>query len=159
MIPSMKGLTQMKVNISRMIAALCIITVLVGTTVFASAATPSEEELSPQASAYLAEYTAWAVRSSSNQVYVHYDVTASGTIGCVGAKLIVIEMKDGNNWTPVKTYTGTTSNGMLVLNAYDHGGTKVYQGTSGTQYRAVVTIFGGSSTTNGDSRIVTTNTV
>lgn len=149
----------MKTKFSRMIAVLCIITALFSLSVFASAAAPSEEELSPQASAYLTDYTAWAVRSSNHEVYVYYDVTATKTIGCLGAKLIVIEMKDGSDWTAVKTYTGTTSNGMLVLNDGTHGGTKVYQGTSGNQYRAVVTIFGGSSTTNGDSRIVTTNTV
>lgn len=143
----------------RMIAVICMITAIFSISVFASAAPPSEEELSPHASAYLTDYTAWAVRSSSNQVYVYFDVTGTKTIGCLGAKLIVIEMKDGSKWTPVKTYTGTTSNGMLKLNATAHGGDIMYQGTSGTQYRAVVTIFGGSSTTNGDSRIVTTNTV
>ena len=90
---------------------------------------------------------------------MYYDVSATRTIGCLGAKLIVIEMKDGGSWTPIKTYTGTTSNGMLVLNDFDHGGSIAYQGTSGTKYRAVVTIFGGSSTFNGDSRIVTTNEV
>lgn len=148
----------MKLN-SRFIALLCVICIFMGSTVSAFAAAPSEEELSPQASYYLGTYTAWAVRSSSDEVYVYYDVTATKTIGCLGAKLIVIEMKDGSDWTPVKTYTGTTSNGMLALNDYTHSGAKVYQGTSGTQYRAVVTIFGGSSTTNGDSRIVTTNTV
>ncbi|MBQ9851902.1 MAG: hypothetical protein IJO37_03165 [Ruminiclostridium sp.] len=149
----------MKTNFSRMIAVLCIITALFSLSAFASAAAPSEEELSPQASAYLTDYTAWAVRSSNHEVYVYYDVTATKTIGCLGAKLIVIEMKDGSDWTAVKTYTGTTSNGMLILNNNGHGGAKIYQGTSGNQYRAVVTIFGGSSTTNGDSRIVTTNTV
>jgi len=51
----------MKTKFSRMIAVLCIITALFSLSVFASAAAPSEEELSPQASAYLAEYTAWAV--------------------------------------------------------------------------------------------------
>ena len=144
---------------SRIVALLLTLCLFAGVTVSASAAIAPEDELSPQASAYLADYTAWAVRSSSTQVYVYYDVTGAGTVGCLGAKLIVIEMKDGSSWTPVKTYTGTTSNGMLVLNRFDHGGNIVYQGTSGTQYRAVVTIFGGSSTTNGDSRIVTTNTV
>ena len=140
-------------------AVLLVLTILTGVMCSASAAVVPEEEISPHASAYLCDYTAWAVRSSSDQVYVYYDVTGAGTVGCLGAKLIVIEMKDGNKWTAVKTYTGTTSNGMLVLNDSAHMGAKVYQGTSGTQYRAVVTIFGGSSTTNGDSRIVTTNTV
>ena len=148
----------MKKIIFRLVGILCVACILFGTTISASAAVP-EDELSPQASYYLSAYTAWAVRSSSDQVYVYYDVTGCGTIGCLGAKLIVVEMKDGGSWTPVKTYTGTTSNGMLSLNDNDHGGVKIYQGTSGTQYRAVVTIFGGSSTTNGDSRIVTTNTV
>ena len=149
----------MRSKIIRVVGLLCSLIMLVGVTVPAFAAAPSEEELSPHASAYLTAYTAWAVRSSSNQVYVYYDVTGAGTVGCLGAKLIVIEMKDGSDWTPVKTYTGTTSNGMLVLNDASHTSDVVYQGTSGTQYRAVVTIFGGSSTTNGDSRIVTTNTV
>lgn len=143
----------------RFYAFLCFIIIAFCASPSAFAAAPNEEEISPQASAYLTEYTAWAVRSSSHQVYVYYDVTGNGTVGCLGAKLIVIEMKDGNDWTPIKTYTGTTSNGMLVLNRGDHGGDVVYQGTSGTRYRAVVTIFGGSSTSNGDSRIVTTNEV
>lgn len=149
----------MKRRISRVIALLCTMALFSGTIVLSSAASPSEDTLSPNASAYLNEYTAWAVRSSSHEVYVYYDVSATRTIGCLGAKLIVIEMKDGGSWTPIKTYTGTTSNGMLVLNDFDHGGSIAYQGTSGTKYRAVVTIFGGSSTFNGDSRIVTTNEV
>lgn len=149
----------MKNKLLRVIAIVCSLAMLMGASTFVYAAAPDEDNLSPQASAYLAAYTAWCVRSSSDQVYVYYDVTGAGTVGCLGAKLIVVEMKDGSSWTPVKTYTGTTSNGMLVLNRFDHGGNIVYQGTSGTQYRAVVTIFGGSSTTNGDSRIVTTNTV
>ena len=149
----------MKNKTIRLIGLLCSLILLASASLSAYAAVPSEEEISPHASAYLTAYTAWAVRSSSNQVYVYYDVTGAGTVGCLGAKLIVIEMKDGNKWTAVKTYTGTTSNGMLVLNDSAHMSDVVYQGTSGTQYRAVVTIFGGSSTTNGDSRIVTTNTV
>lgn len=149
----------MKKQFYRVIALICVLCSVVGATMTVSAAVVDNEELSPQASIYLTAYTAWAVRSSSNEIYVYYDVDATRTIGCLGAKLIVIEMKDGSTWIPVKTYTGTTSNGMLVLNDISHTGAKVYQGTSGTQYRAVVTIFGGSSTTNGDSRIVTTNTV
>ena len=143
----------------RIISLLCILALFSGTIISSSAALPPDEELSPQASAYLTSYTAWAVRSSSHQVFVYYDVTGNGTVGCLGAKLIVVQMKDGSTWRPVKTYSGTTSNGMLVLNSGDHGSEIVYQGTSGNQYRAVVTIFGGSSTTNGDSRIVTTNIV
>jgi len=149
----------MRKRFLRVLTLLFAMSLLAGVGVCAFAATPPEEELSPQASIYLNEYTAWAVRSSNHEVYVYYDVSATKTIGCLGAKLIIVEMKDGNDWTPVKTITGTTSNGMLSLNDNDHGGGIVYQGTSGNQYRAVVTIFGGSSTTNGDSRIVTTNTV
>ena len=153
----MKVINNMKTRI-RFISLFCCLCILLGTMAPVFAAAP-EDEISPQASVYLGTYTAGAVRSSSHQIYVYYDVTANRTIGCLGAKLIVIEMKDGGSWTPIKTYTGTTSNGMLVLNNITHGGDVVYQGTSGTQYRAVVTIFGGSSTTNGDSRIVTTNIV
>lgn len=140
-------------------ALLCVMIIgcIVPTSSFA--ALPNEEELSPHASAYLTEYTAWAVRSSSNQVYVYYDVTGNGTVGCLGAKLVVIQMKDGSSWETVKTYTGTTSNGMLKLNFPTHSGDIVYKGSAGNQYRAVVTIFGGSSTSHGDSRIVTTNVV
>ena len=143
----------------RFVSLLCCVVFLFSTMTPAFAAVVNEDEISPQASIYLGTYTAWAVRSSSNQVYVYYDVTANGTIGCLGAKLIVVQMKDAGTWRTVKTYTGTTSNGMLVRNDFTHGGDIVYQGSSGNQYRAVVTIFGGSSTTSGDSRIVTTNTV
>lgn len=143
----------------RLFASLFSIIIVFSISSSAFAANPNEEDIAPYASAYLTEYTAWAVRSSSNQVYVYYDVTGNGTVGCLGAKLIVIQMKDGSSWTPVKTYSGTVSNGMLKLNFGTHSGAKVYQGSSGNKYRAVVTIFGGSSTTSGDSRIVTTNTV
>ena len=146
-------------NFSRFIALTLILCMFAGTTTLSSAAVIPEDESSPYASAYLTDYTAWAVRSPSNQVYVYYDVTGAGTVGCLGAKLIVVQMKDAGTWKTVKTYTGTTSNGMLAQNMNSFGGNIVYQGTSGTQYRAVVTIFGGSSTSNGDSRIITTNTV
>lgn len=128
----------MKNRFFRVLLIVCTLSLLSSISICANSAAPSDDELSPQASVYLNQYTAWAVRSSSNEVYVYYDISATKTIGCLGAKLIVIEMKDGSKWTPVKTYTGTTSNGMLLLNAYDHGGVKIYQGTSGTQYRAVV---------------------
>ena len=144
---------------SRFISLFCSLFILLGSMAPSFAVAPNDEDHSPYASVYLGTYTAWAVRSSSNQVYVYYDVTANGTIGCLGAKLIVVQMNDGGTWKTVKTYTGTTSNGMLALNDVSHSGNIKYQGTSGTQYRAVVTIFGGSSTTNGDSRIITTNTV
>jgi len=148
-----------KNNFFRFVAVILTLGMILGASVSGLAASTKEDESSPYASYYLASYTAWCVRSSSNQVYVYYDVTGARTVGCLGAKLIVVQMKDGTKWTPVKTYTGTVSNGMLTLNDYTHGGAKVYQGSSGNQYRAVVTIFGGSSTTSGDSRIVTTNTV
>lgn len=149
----------MKNKLFRITALICVLCTLMGAMLSASAAAIENEELNPQASVYLTAYTAWAVRSSSDEIYVYYDVSATRTIGCLGAKLIVIEMKDGGDWTPIKTYTGTVSNGMLMLNDYTYTNAVTYQGTSGTQYRAVVTIFGGSSTTNGDSRIVTTNEV
>lgn len=149
----------MKNKLFRTIVSICALCSLMGAMLSASAVAIENEELNPQASVYLTAYTAWAVRSSSDEIYIYYDVSATRTIGCLGAKLIVIEMKDGGDWTPVKTYTGTTSNGMLILNDNAHGNDVVYQGTSGNKYRAVVTIFGGSSTTNGDSRIVTTNEV
>lgn len=138
---------------------VCTLTLLSSVSICVSAATPSDDELSPQASVYLNQYTAWAVRSSNNEIYVYYDVSATKTIGCLGAKLIVVQMKDASTWRTVCTYTGTVANGMLSLNDASHNGAIMHQGTSGTQYRAVVTIFGGSSTSNGDSRIVTTNTV
>lgn len=149
----------MRIIIRRFVSLVCVLSLFCGVSCFVSASNSSEDGSSPYASVYLTDYTAWAVRSSSNQVYVYYDVTGTRTIGCLGAKLIVVQMNDGGTWKTVKTYTGTTSNGMLALNDVSHSGAKVYQGSSGNQYRAVVTIFGGSSTSNGDSRIITTNTV
>lgn len=123
-----------------------------------SAATPVEEEISPQASAYLTDYTAWASAGSSGKIYVYFDVTGTGPVARLGAKLIVVQVKDAGVWKNVLTKTGTVSNGLLSANDASHGGDIVYQGTVGNTYRAVVTIYGGP-TSGGDSRIVTTNSV
>lgn len=142
----------------RFVTLFSALAVLFSMGTFASAATVPENEVSPQASAYLSAYSAWAGAGSNGKIYVYYDVDGTGTVARLGAKLIVVQKLDAGVWKNVLTKTGTVTNGMLAQNDYTHGGNITYQGTVGNTYRAVVTIYGGP-TSGGDSRIVTTNSV
>lgn len=136
----------------------CAVLFSVNTGIAASAAVQPEGDASIQASYYLDSYTAWTSIGSDSKVYVYYSANATDTVARLGAKLVVVQVKDAGVWKNVLVKSGTVANGMLAQNRTSHGGTVVYQGTAGKTYRAVVTIYGGPAS-GGDSRIITTNSV
>lgn len=147
----------MKRQTAKVIAILLVLSVFVSGGTSVSAATVMEE-ISPHASVYLSSYSAWTSIDSDNKIYVYYDVDATDTVARIGAKLIVLQVKDAGVWTNVLTKTGTVTNGMLLQNKASHLGAITYQGTEGKTYRAVVTVYAGPAS-GGDSRIITTNSV
>ncbi len=111
---------------------------------------------SPMASPTLAEYIAiMTAGTSSRELKIAYDVTASRLADLVGVSSIVIYKSDGSY---VTTITGTTGNGLIVSSDFGHAGSYAYLGTSGTYYYAKVTVFATIGSVS-DSRTITTSTV
>lgn len=112
----------------------------------------------PNASHYLDYYSATADTGKSGNVIVNFDVNATRVMDSVGASYIVVQEYSNGTWKGVGSYFGSTSNGMLASNTNSTVGSITYTGTSGKQYRALVTVYAGKSA-GSDSRTVTTNTV
>jgi hypothetical protein len=111
-----------------------------------------------RASLYLSNYTVWATADGGGEVSFWYDVTATQVSDCVGVLTIQIQRKQNGVWTPVQTYSSSTTAGLMGTNRLFHDGWITYSGTAGQEYRASVTVYaarGGGS----DSRVVTTNAV
>ncbi|NLV23088.1 MAG: hypothetical protein GXY49_14100 [Syntrophomonadaceae bacterium] len=115
-------------------------------------------DVSPKASDYLTYYWASAYTGTNSSVIIYFDVDATGYMDLVGASYIVIQRNDSGVWKNVAAYLGSTSNGMLAANTYSHVGSFTYNGTSGKQYRALVTVYA-CDAYGSDSRTVTTNSI
>jgi hypothetical protein len=111
-----------------------------------------------RASLYLDDYSAWAAATGGGQVRIDFDVTAVSLANSVGATQIVVQRKNGSSWTNVQTFNSSSTSGMLASNTLSHCGCVTYSGASGSEYRAVVTVYAkiGSGS---DSKTVTTGSV
>lgn len=111
-----------------------------------------------RASGYLSSYSASVEVEGEGSISVSYLVFATSVADEVGAEKIVIQRKDGLFWNTVKTYESTTMSESLGYKCLFKDGKVTYHGSSGYQYRAIVTVYAkiGSGS---DSRIVTTSTV
>ena len=123
---------------------LLILSLCVGTTsVFATNIGPGAdaENSTTRASNYLSSYHAWLGSASNGTIYVYYDVDGTRVMDVIGAASVLVQEKNGNTWRTVKTYIGTTSNGMLTTNASGYVNSVSYKGTSGKSYRAIVSFY------------------
>ncbi|MPM05588.1 hypothetical protein SDC9_51878 [bioreactor metagenome] len=103
-------------------------------------------------------YSATADADTGSKIVISFDVDATRIMNLVGASYIVVQEKSNGVWKGVASYFGSTDNGMLDSNTSTYDGSINYTGTSGRQYRALVTVYAGNDTGE-DSRTVTTNTV
>ncbi len=117
----------------------------------------SAAESPARASLYLSSYGAYLSAESSSYtgtLNIEFDVVAAQRSDYVGVSELIIYKSNGSR---VAAITGSTRNGLLRANALAHAYTYLYNGTPGTSYYAVVTVYaekdGGS-----DSRTITTNT-
>jgi hypothetical protein len=94
-----------------------------------------------RASQYLASYSASLSAAGNGQVEIGFNVGAVSVADKVGALTIVVQKKVGSSWSDVQTFNGTVANGMLAANAISNCDEITYNGTSGQQYRAVVTAY------------------
>jgi hypothetical protein len=107
---------------------------------------------------YLSNYSAATNANGGGYITVEYAVFATGTADEVGATQIVVQRKNGSAWTSVKTFNRSDYPTLIGTNCSSYIGSVAYQGTSGQQYRAIVTIYAkiGSGSS---SCAYTTNTV
>lgn len=115
----------------------------------------------PRASDYIASCYAYASASASGSISVQVVVRSQSgkTMTEIGAKKIIVqESKNGTTWTSVATLTSKDNSRFLASGSrYDRTHT-VYSGTSGYQYRCIVSCYAGNST-GGDTVSYTSNAV
>lgn len=147
----------MKKRLTYFFVLICLFSLCSGMIGTANAVNISVDTPS-RASDYLSFYDAWASTGARREVIISFDVLATDYMDLVGSTYIVVQEKNGSNWTGVASYFGSVANGILASDTDAHAGSITYIGTSGHQYRARVTVYAEDSRGN-DSRTVTTNTV
>lgn len=77
----------------------------------------------------------------------------------VGAKDIYVYEKQGSSWKEVKHFSSDTTDGMLKSNTSFVDSSVTFKGTPGKEYKALVTVYAGTSSTNFDSFDIETSPV
>lgn len=150
----MKGeLDMQKKIINKTFTMIIVLSLFLGLIGSASAAT-----ITPNASDYLSYYSAEATTDRNSKIIISFDVNATRFMNFVGASYIVVQENSNGSWKGVASYFGSSTVGMLATDTYSHTGSISHKGTTGKQYRALVTIYAGNESGE-DSRTVMTNTV
>lgn len=97
--------------------------------------------LAEEGSLYIDFYVAGMTAGSNGKVTVSYHITGTGTMDQIGAISITIY----ENGTAVKTYSSSTTVGMMSSNTFIHASTITYSGTVGKSYSAYVTFQAGKN--------------
>lgn len=141
----------MKAKAHRLVAVVVVLAVLCSMMIPVFA-TDADSGIDPQASYYINSVYAY-VTGGSRSITVNFSITATGQMTSLGAQRI--EIYDYSN-TLVKTYYGTTTEGMLASNRYSYSGSVTYgDARTGAKYYAVVTLKA-SNSSGGDSDTYTT---
>ena len=150
----------MKKHFARFLLFICIFSLCLGP-LGAAEATGADVATPNRASDYIDSYAALSNTGAKREVIISYDIVATNYMERIGVAHIVVQEKNGSTWRGVATYWGSVANGMMVTNAITHFGRVSYNGTSGKQYRAVVTFYAGDAEddTRGDYRTKTTTAV
>lgn len=134
--------------ITRIIAMLMVMVLMVP--VGASAAT--QTPVQPQASYYLSSYAAYVYLPGGGPVRVYFDVEGTGYMDEIGALNIEVwESVNGTDWTWVRSFTHDLYPGMLSYNDDFHANYVTYYGIPGRYYKAYVCVWAGKNG-SGDTR-------
>lgn len=109
---------------------------------------------SPDASAYIADYSAAVLNGGNGNLKVSFDVTATGTMLRLGASSIGIYKSNGTYVTTIYSADSGRS-GMIGSNRAYHGDTETIYVGAGTYY-AVVTFYAKNSSGYGTKTVQTT---
>ena len=106
----------------------------------------------PRASYYLTAYSAYIYQAGWGKVQVWFDVEGTNDMDEIGAlEIQLLESKDNENWTWVKTFDYTDCSDMLGYDDFFHTGHVEYSGTIGRCYKAYVCVWAGKNG-DGDTR-------
>lgn len=113
-------------------------------------------DATPRASYYLDSYNTYICPMALGKIEIWYSVTGVDYMDEIGVLTIQLyESTDNTNWTWVKTFKHTTTNGMLAYDTIYHSNHVDYSGTIGRYYKAYVTIWAGKDG-DGDTRYMWT---
>ena len=105
-------------------------------------------------SLYISTYNAYMTAGNSGNVTAWFDITGTGTMDQIGAVTVYV-YEDG---TLVKTFSHTTTAGMMASNTFFHASSVTYSGTVGKNYSACV-VFQAGKNGSWDNRSMSTNSV
>ena len=140
-----------KKNIRFLMKLIAIILVVsLCTPIYVQAAMP--ETVAPQASDYLAEYTAYICAMGGGDLEIWFEVTGTARWADIGVvRIYLYESTDNSNFYWVKTFQSAEYESMLWHDSYFCVDYVPYEGVPGRYYKAYVQVWGGSED-NGDSR-------
>ena len=111
---------------------------------------------SPDASAYIADYSAKVINGGNGILKVSFDVTGTGTMAKLGASAISIYKSNGTYVTTI-WWLDSGRGGMMGSNTFYHGDTEsIYVGAG--SYYAVVTFYAKNSSGSVGTKTVQTAT-
>ena len=109
---------------------------------------------SAEGSLYIGCYLAGMTAGNNGQVTITFQITGTETMDQIGAISIAL-YKDGKE---VKTYSYTSTSGMMAYNTYVHGNEYTYNGVVGSSYFAYI-MFQAGKNGDWDNRTAQTKTV
>ena len=113
-----------------------------------------------RASDYFAATDVWATPTSGGSFMVEFEIDATHTMTEIGAKKIYIyEQQSNGDYEEVKTFTSSTTSGLMFYNDYGAYGKVTYKGTAGKKYYALLALYckdaNGSETLYEDTYVIT----
>lgn len=111
---------------------------------------------SPDASAYIADYSARVINGGNGNLKVSFDVTGTATMAKLGASQISIYKSNGTYVTTIY-WLDSGRGGMMGSNTSYHGDTETIYVGAGSYY-AVVTFYAKTSSGTGGTKTYQTGT-
>lgn len=111
---------------------------------------------SPDASAYIANYSARVINGGNGNLKVSFDVTGTATMAKLGASQISIYKSNGTYVTTIY-WLDSGRGGMMGSNTSYHGDTETIYVGAGSYY-AVVTFYAKTSSGTGGTKTYQTGT-
>ena len=121
----------------RFIRLVCLLVV------FATlAAVPAHAQ--ERASSYITSYRAYCTKNSSTSLSVSFQILGTESMDKIGVTTVKVQYSsDQVNWTTHKTFSSSTTSGMIDTDTGYHDGMLTCTVPSGKYYRAKVTFYAG----------------
>lgn len=117
--------------------------------------TVNAQGIVPYASDQIDAYDGDAIACGNGRLAIEFSIEGTGIMKSIGSSKIAIYEKYGEDgWMIEKVFTEKTE-GMTVSGRNSYSKTMYYDGTAGTQYKVVITVFATDYDNVKDSRTVT----